>query len=56
MKSKNINWEGINGRGEGKRVKAVSMAHFLYKYEHGTLKPVEVTLRGPGRRENNGGD
>jgi hypothetical protein len=29
--------------------------YFLYKYEYGTLKPVEVTLkRKCGRRENNG--
>jgi hypothetical protein len=25
-------------------------------YEHGTLKPAEVILRGMARRENNGGD
>jgi hypothetical protein len=31
--------------------------YFLYKYEYGTLKPVEITLkREMGRRENNGGD
>jgi hypothetical protein len=30
--------------------------YFLYKYEYGTLKPAEVTIRrGEGKRENNGG-
>jgi hypothetical protein len=31
--------------------------YFVYKYESGTLKPVEVTIVGDlGRKENNGGD
>jgi hypothetical protein len=30
---------------------------FLYNYEYGTLKPVDVTIRkGQGRKENNGED
>jgi hypothetical protein len=31
--------------------------YFLYIYEYGTLKPVEVILRrGRGKREDNGGN
>jgi hypothetical protein len=33
------------------------LLYFLYIYEYGTLRPVEVTLRrGMGWRENNGRD
>jgi hypothetical protein len=30
--------------------------YFLYMCEYGTLKTVDVILRGKGKRENNGGD
>jgi hypothetical protein len=30
--------------------------HYLYKYEYGTSKPVEIIVRGIKHKENNGED